>query len=116
MILDVCSLFSPKLPFDSPSLILPRVAWAEASVAAEPTEQPPGEKDELPLKKLASVDKFTLFVWSTSPGLTLWTGQEGTREDLGRYISSESFIGLTRSFSSSKTGQETSEMGESYER
>lgn len=46
--MEVCSLSSPKFPFDHPSLILPKVSWAEASVAVEPTEQPQGEKNGLP--------------------------------------------------------------------
>lgn len=73
---------SPKIPFDHPSLILPRVSWAEASVAAEPTEQPQGEEEKHPSRELTSVDKLTLSVWPTSPVLTPWTGQEGTREKL----------------------------------
>lgn len=89
------------------------MSWAEASVAAEPTEQPQGEKDEHPSRKLASVDKFTLSVWPTSPGLTLWA-VEGARENLRKYwseLSSGSLLVLTRSFCSGETGQKTSGIG-----
>ena len=103
---------SPKIPFDCPSLILPRVSWAEASVAAEPTKQPQGE-DEHPSRKLASVDKFTLSVWPTPPGLTLWA-VEGARENLRKCwseLSSGSLLVLTRSLCSAETGQKTSGIG-----